>query len=343
MGVKEPAMMNLEQIAKLSGVSRSTVSRVINNDPNVSTFTRQNVLHFVNLAHYVPNATARSLAVGRTHVIGLIVPIGVSTIFTDPNFCTLVQGVSSACSAHDHTVMLWLADPEHECEQVRQLMYSCSIDGVIVASPLVNDVIVQTLMHGNLPFVLVGRPSAAAKISYVDVDHGRGAHDAVRHLLRQGHRRIATITGPQTMSTGVERLAGYQGALREHGLRINPNLIVDGGFTEAEGYWAMQQLLPQRPEAVFAANDAMALGALRAIRDAGLRVPQDISLVGFDDIPLVALTDPALTTVRQPLHGVGRVAVESLIELIDQPQAAPRQTLLPTELVIRSSCGEMIN
>jgi LacI family transcriptional regulator len=335
--------MNLEQIAKLSGVSRSTVSRVINNDPNVSAFTRQSVLHVVNLAHYVPNATARSLAVGRTHVIALVVPIGVSTIFTDPNFCTLVQGVSNACSAHGRTVMLWLADPDHEGDQIHQLMYSHLIDGVIIASPLVNDALVQILSHGNLPFVLVGRPPAGSSISYVDIDHGRGAHDAVRHLLRQGHRRIATIAGPQTMSTGVERLAGYHGALREYEVRIDPTLIVDGGFTEAEGYWAMQQLLPQRPGAVFAASDLMALGALRAIRDAGLRVPQDISLVGFDDIPLVTLTDPALTTVRQPLHGVGRVAVDTLIELIDHPHSAPRQTLLPTELVVRSSCGEAIH
>jgi LacI family transcriptional regulator len=161
----------------------------------------------------------------------------------------------------------------------------------------------------------------------------------MRHLLCLGRRRIATITGPQNLITGVDRLTGYRTALRESGCPIEPALIVDGGFSEQGGYLAMQRLLAQQPEAVFAANDAMAIGALHAIRDAGLRVPDDVALVGFDDTPLTACTDPPLTVIRQPTHQLGQLAVELLLELIDHPEATLQCVSLPTELIVRASCG----
>src|SRR5512139_4101843 len=225
--------MNLEQIAKLSGVSRSTVSRVINNDPNVSVTTREKVMQIVKRVNYTPNAAARGLAAGRTHVLGLVIPTGVAALFSDPYFPVLIQGVSSACNAREHSVMLWLAEPEYERRQIRQIMYSGLIDGVIIASMLTNDSLVQALIDGDLPFMLVGRHPTDPRVNYVDADNVNGARDAVRHLLRLGRTRVATITRPQNMIAGADRLHGYLLALRDRALVSDPGLIVEGDFTEA--------------------------------------------------------------------------------------------------------------
>jgi len=335
-------MLNLEQIAKLSGVSRSTASRVINNDPNVSCDTRETVLRVVRLMNYVPNAAARGLARGRTQVIGLVIPADVAALFADPHFAIFIQGVSSACAAHGHAVMLWLAEPEYERRQIRQIIHGGVIDGLIVTSALLDDPLVNELSQSQRPFVVVGRRPNDWQATSVDVDNSGGARAAVRHLLRLGRQRIATIIGPQNLIAGVDRLTGYQTALREHGCPIDHDLIVDGGFCEYGGYLAMQQLLPRRPDALFAASDTMAIGALRAIHDAGLRVPDDLALVGFDDTPLAARTDPPLTVIRQPARQLGQLAVELLLELIDYPEAAPQCIVLPTELVVRASCGAAV-
>lgn len=331
--------MNLEQIAKLVGVSRSTVSRVINNDPNVSRATYQKVMEVVNRLNYQPNAAARGLAAGRTRVLGLVIPAGVAALFTDPYFPLLIQGVSSACNAHDHSVMLWLADPEYERRTIRQIMHSGLIDGVIVSSMLLDDPVVQALGEGDLPFLLVGRHPTDSRVSYVDVDNQNGAREAVMHLLRLGRRRVATISGPQTTIVGIDRREGYVAALRARGMNVDRSLMVESDFSEDGGYVAMQQLLPHSPDAVFVASDSLAVGALRAIHDDGRRVPEDIAVVGFDDMPFSVRTDPPLTTVRQPIYRTGAVAAETLIDLTTHPGSPPHRISLPTELVIRSSCG----
>jgi len=335
-------MMNLEQIAKLSGVSRSTVSRVVNNDPNVSSVTRERVMQVVKRVNYTPNAAARGLAAGRTHVLGLVIPMGVSALFTDPYFPILIQGVSSACNSREYSVMLWLAEPEYERRMIRQIMYSGLVDAVIVSSMLLNDSLVQALGDGDLPFMLVGRHPTDAHASYVDADNLGGAREAVTHLLRMGRTRVATITGPQNMIAGTDRLAGYLAALRDRAVVSDPGLIVEGDFTEAGGYRAMQQLLTRRPDAVFVASDMMAIGALRVLREAGLRVPEDVAIVGFDDVPQAARTEPPLTTVRQPVYRLGAIAVDSLLDLIDHQDSSPRRIVLPTELVVRASCGSAL-
>lgn len=331
--------MNLEEIAKLSGVSRSTVSRVVNNDPNVSEATRERVLEVIRRVNYHPNVAARGLAAGRTRVLGLVIPTGVSALFADPFFPLLIQGISSACTTHDHSVMLWLADPEYERRTIRQVMHNGLIDGVIVAATLLDDPLVQALIEGDLPFILVGRHPTEFSVNYVEVENLNAVREAVAHLLRLGRRRVATVTGPQNMIPGIDRREGYVLALRDRGLAADPGLIVEGDFTEAGAYAAMQKLLPRQPDAVFAASDTMALGALRALRDAGRRVPEDIALVGFDDMPFAAHVDPPLTTVRQPIHRLGALAAETLIDLIEHPEAGTRRIVLPTELVIRASCG----
>ena len=334
--------MNLEQIAKLSGVSRSTVSRVINHDPNVSVVTREKVMRVVQRVNYTPNAAARGLAAGCTHVLGLVIPMGVAALFADPYFPILIQGVSSACNSREYSVMLWLAEPEYERRMIRQIMYSGLVDGVIVSSMLLNDSLVQALSEGDLPFMLVGRHPTDSHASYVDADNIGGAREAVAHLLRLGRTRVTTITGPQNMIAGADRLAGYSAALRDRGMLSDPSLIVEGDFTEAGGYRAMQQLLARRPDAVFAASDMMAIGALRALREAGLRVPEDVAIVGFDDLPQSARAEPPLTTVRQPTYRLGTTTVDSLLDLIEHPDSSPRRIVLPTELIVRTSCGSAL-
>lgn len=332
----------LEEIAKHAGVSRSTVSRVMNDHPNVGRETRAHVLAVAESLNYQPNIAARGLAAGRTQILGLVIPTGVSTLFADPYFPLLIQGIASACNANDHSVMLWLAEPEYERNTVRQILQGGLIDGVILASALVDDPICEALIKRGLPFVMVGRHAADDPVSYVDVDNRGSTREMVAYLLRLGHERVATITGPKNAIAGVDRLQGYLDALRDRRIRHDPDLIVEGDFSEEGGYTAMQQLLPFAPNAVFVASDAMAVGALRALREAGKRVPEDIAITGFDDIPFAARTDPPLTTVRQPIQRMGAVAAETLIDLISCPNGQPRRILLPTELVIRASCGSAL-
>ena len=333
--------MNIEEIAKISGVSRSTVSRVINNDARVSEETRRRVQEVINRLGFQPNVMARSLAGGKSHILGLVIPVGVSALFVDPYFPLLIQGVSSACNARDYSVVLWLAEPEYERRMMREILHNGLVSGVIVASMVFDDPIVHALADSNIPFVLVGRHPQNEKVSYVDVDNLNSAREAVTHLLRLGRKRVATITGPQNMVVGMDRYQGYLDAIRWAGLVVDPNLVVEGDFSDMGGYSSMQKLLPFHPDAVFAASDIMAVGAMRALSEAGLRIPVDVAVVGFDDLPLASHTNPPLTTIRQPAMRTGTVSTEILIEMVEHPVPQPHRIVLPTELFIRSSCGSV--
>jgi LacI family transcriptional regulator len=331
--------LTLEDIARICGVSRSTISRVINGERNVSPETRQQVLDVIQEINFQPNLAARGLAAGKTRVLGLVIPMGVGVIFTDPFFPLLIQGVSTTCNELDYSVMLWLDEPEYERRTVRQILYNGLVDGVIVSSMLMDDPILTALSEGKLPYLQIGRHPANPGVNFVDVDNIQGSCLAVRHLLKSGRRRIATITGPQTMIAGMDRLQGYRRALEEWGIPFDPTLVVEGNFSDLSGYSAIQHILPHHPDALFSASDAMASGALRALHEANIRVPEDVAVVGFDDIPFAAHTDPPLTTIHQPIQRIGSMAAETLVEIIEQPVTQPRQVILPTELVVRSSCG----
>ncbi len=330
--------LTLEEIAKQAGVSRSTVSRVLNKHPNVSSEARERVLAVTQRLDFEPNALARSLAGGRSRILGLVIPMGVSALFTDPYFPILIQGVASACNTHDYSVMLWLAEPEQERRVIQKILQGGLIDGVVVSSMLMDDPLIRALLERQMPFILIGRHPTDQRVSYIDVDNRHSAREMVAYMLRLGYRRIATVSGPANMIAGNDRLEGYQLALRERGLIPDPALIASGDFTEAGAYTATRRLLMHEPDAIFCASDAMAMGALRALREAGKRVPEDIGLAGFDDIPMASRTDPPLTTVRQPIHRTGAVAAETLIDLIEEGESRPRRVILPTELVIRNSC-----
>lgn len=330
--------LTLDDIARKAGVSRATVSRVINGGENVREETRKQVMEVIQQINFQPNVAARSLAAGRTNVIGLVIPAGVSAIFADPYFPLLIQGVTTTCNARDYSVMLWLAEPEYERRMIRQVLHSGLLDGVLVSSMLLDDPIVRALHASNKPFILVGR-HPFLDVNYIDVDNVNGAREATLHLLRLGYKKVATITGPQNMIAGQDRLEGYRRALKERGAPYRPELVAEGDFSETGGYTAMRKLIPQRPDAVFVATDVMAEGAMRALREAGLRVPQDVALVGYDDMPNAARMSPPLTTIRQPTQRMGALAVDALIDIIQNPSAPKRRIVLPVELVIRESCG----
>lgn len=332
-------MPTLEEIARLSQVSRSTVSRVINNDPNVSPDTRQRVTQVIRELNFHPNRAARSLAGGRTHVLGLVIPRAIVSFFYDPFFPLLLQGITSTCNARDYSVMLWLAEPGEEQRMVQQVLGIGLIDGILITSILINDQIVKRLTTSDLPFVVIGRYADIECACYVNVDNVNSAREAVTYLLSIQRQRVATITGPIRLYEGLDRRDGYLAALKDRGIPVDPNLIVEGDFTEEGGYQAALRLLPHKPDAIFTASDLMAVGALRAIQEVGLRVPEDIALVGFDDLPIASRTQPPLTTMRQPIPRLGSAATEMLIDLIEHPADQPRRVILPTELIIRKSCG----
>ncbi len=336
----------LEEVARLAGVSRSTVSRVINDQPNVRPEVRERVWQIAREVGYQPHAAARSLVTSRTHVIGMLIPEAVTTLFSDPFFSLLLRGATDACNSHQYQLMLSLLTANADRQEIYQrILRSGYLDGAIVASASLDDPLISDLLRDRIPFVSVGR-HPNKPVHYVDADNVNGARMAVEHLTRLGHRRIATITGPLDMIAGQDRLTGYRQALEARGIPVEEELIVEGDFTEASGTVGMQRLLPASPSAVFVASDMMAIGALKALRQADRQVPQDIALVSFDDIPIASAIEPALTTVRQPIERMGSMAVEVLLSVLEDSsgeEALAQRIVLPTELVIRASCGSALS
>jgi LacI family transcriptional regulator len=336
--------LTLEDIAKKAGVSRSTVSRVINDKPNVRPEVRQRVLSIIRETGYQPHAAARSLASHRSRLIGLVIPRSVHTVFTDPYFPRLTLGIAQACNQYDYTLSLFLLHTQDEEQRLYpRIARKGLLDGVIAQVGQMGDELICKMARAEIPFVVAGRPVNVPEASYVDVDNVAGSYNAVSHLIHLGYARIATITGPLTTTTGLDRLQGYRNALSRRGLAVNDHLVAEGDFTETGAYYATQRLIEHGPDAIFVASDAMALGALRALRDANLAVPDDIAIVSFDDLPPAVTADPPLTTVRQPIRRMGLKLVETLLDIIENGYLPPRRIVFDTELVIRASCGSKAN
>ena len=333
--------LTLEDIAKQAEVSRSTVSRVVNNQPNVREEVRARVLGVIEETGYHPNAAARMLVSQRSWVIGLVLPHSVSFFFTDPYYPHLTKGIAQACNQYNYTLALFLVGTKEDEEKIfPRLTRRGLLDGVIVQAGHHGDQqIIGHLVDAKMPLVVAGRPFRSDNVSYIDTDNVNASYSAVSHLIRLGYRRIGTITGPDISTVGIDRREGYLKALTERGANVDETLIVEGDFTETGGYYAMQKLLPAKPDAVFAASDIMAIGAMRATREAGLKIPDNVAFIGFDDFPIATLSDIHLTTVRQPVIQFGISAVELLIELIENGIQPPRHIIMDTELVIRDSCG----
>lgn len=328
----------LEAVASLAGVSRATVSRVVNGSPNVGAEVRRSVERAILELDYVPNRAARSLATGRTGSVGVVISEPTARLFSDPFFPRLLRGMNGVLSARDIQLVLLMPEAE-DAERTGAYVAAGHVDGVVMVSLHAKDPLLSSLAASTTPLVLVGRPPGGVTASFVDVDNRQGAKSAVEHLISAGRRVVATIAGPSDMPVGTDRLAGYRDATAEAGLPNDGRLIAHGDFTQESGSVAMTRLLAARPniDAVFAASDLMAVGALSALVAAGRRVPADVAIVGYDDSPVAMSTSPQLTSVHQPIEEMGLEAARLLLDAIDERDRPKRRVILATDLVKRAS------
>ena len=331
--------LTLEDIGRLAGVSRSTVSRVINDQASVSADVRARVREVIERTGYAPNVAARSLVSGRSGVIGLVIPSRVHSLFEDPYFARLIQGVSAASNQSGNTLSLFLFQTEEEeSELYPRVVTSGFLDGLIITATRTADPLLARTAGGEMPIVMVGRPDVEG-VSYVDVNNRDGAVRAATHLCGLGYERIGLLGAPMSTTAGVDRFSGFVEGLAACGRVLHPDLRIDGDFTESSGYQAMLELIPRQPDAVFVASDTMAMGALRALWESGVQVPRDMAIVGFDGLPASELANPPLTTIRQTVTETGARAVRVLNDLVRNEVPGPVVELMPVELVIRESCG----
>lgn len=334
-------MISITTVAKAAGVSAMTVSRVINNSPYVSEKTRQKVEEVIRTLDYHPNILARNLSRrGKSRTIALLLKYE-HFLFVD-YFMRILKGIEEAVEKHDHDLILWRYNPEERKSYVNMIRWYHSglIKGVIVIAPTKGEHLLRTLVEQKVPFVIIGNRMDPS-YNLVDVENERGAYVAVEHLINLGHKRIGFIAGWEDEPNANERKDGYIQALLDHRLPIQKELMVTGYFEEERGAKAMEKLLSlnpgTRPTAVFAANDLMAIGAMRAIQKTGLKVPDDIAVVGFDDIDIAARVSPALTTIHQPMQDLGEFAAKSLIT--NEGDFGPIRKIFGVQLVVRESSG----
>ncbi len=323
------------EVAKSAGVSIATVSRVANGSAPVDARTEKRVRAAMERLEYRPHALARGLAARRSHTVGLLI-----TDILDPYFAEIVRGAQAQAELSGYVVLLGDASVHTAREDllVRRLLER-RVDGLIVASSRTTEEYAEQLRSEDVPVVCINGPRGQFPHA-VQIDNRAGARLAIAHLVALGHRRIAHVAGPTGVTTQEERLAGYRAALREAGLRFDPQLVVAGSGKLEESREAARALLAQSdaPTAIFAYNDRSAIGCYQAIRAAGLRVGADVSVVGFDDVVMASWVDPALTTVSQPREEMGRIAVDMLLSILRAESPDDHVVVLP-RLVVRASTG----
>lgn len=334
--------VTISDVAKRAKVSTATVSYVLNNSSRVSDETRARVLQAIKELGYQPNAHARGLVKKQSHTIGLVIPHTAEHVFSDPYFAELLKGICTVVTREGYYLLLsLLTGVEDFGRVVMSVVNQRRVDGILMACTTRDSEEVARLQAAGIPFILVGT-CYLPEVASIDVDNERGSYSAAQHLLELGHRRIAYITGDMRYENAVQRYNGFQRALAEAGCAVAD--VYPGDFTQASGMVGARHLLSKNPDitAIACASDLMAHGAVSAARDMGYRVPEDISIVGFDDIPLSRESEPKLTTVRQPISRLGYAAAEQLITMIEGrglPGTARRQ-VLETELVVRGSTGK---
>ncbi len=323
----------LRDVASLAGVSHQTVSRVVNGAPGVTPETLARVESAIRELDFRPHAIARSMAQGRTNTLACLAPN-----LTDFTYASNMEGAESVAREHGYYLLCAsFADEGQFAALIDELVAPRRVDGLIVISPYI-ELPVQRLPDGFTTVLMSGCQRADVQ-NLVYLDNYGAAHQATQHLTQLGHRRIAQITGPLAEDCVHERSRGYSDALAAVGLRFDPGLVVAGDWSASSGHAALRELLARSPDitAVVAQNDRMAVGAIRAARDLGLRIPQDLSVVGFDDMPLASYFAPPLTTVRQDTFAIGQACAKLLIDLLESRTTAPTAVRFATELVVRQS------
>jgi len=324
-------------VAAQAGVSFGTVSRVINNDIHVRKETRERVLEAMRRLNFVANKQARSLAGGKSNSIGVLVPdLGTGYIGE------IIRGIDGELSLVNMDLILYTTHRTavKESNYVANLATGM-VDGLILVLPRSPVDFIGNLSGRKFPFVLIDHQGTGRDCPAVGATNWQGAYNATEYLIKLGHSRIGFITGSMDLGCSVDRLDGYRSALKTHHFSENPDLIYEGNFLQSDGYAGTLALLNLKvpPTAIFASNDVMAMGAMDAVRERGLRVPDDISILGFDDIPQAGLVRPGLTTVNQPLEKMGRVATQMLLDLLKHPELEADRIELPTQLILRNSCS----
>ncbi|MEZ4666423.1 MAG: LacI family DNA-binding transcriptional regulator [Anaerolineae bacterium] len=327
-------------VARASGVSYSTVSRVLNGFEFVKESTRQRVLEAAEKLGYVANAPARSLAGGKSQTIGLLVP-GLDNGYIGE----IIRGVDVELARANYDLMIYTTHRSRGKESLYANTIANGVsDGLLLIVPLVPTNYLDALRERNFPCVLIDQSVTAEQSSVVDATNWQGAYEATRYLIELGHRRIAFITGLRELGSAAQRFEGYKDALTDNNIPVLDELIIEGDYWQPLAYENTRKFLNEYspPTAIFAANDLSAFGAMEAIRNHGLRIPEDISIIGFDDIPQASIVYPKLTTIRQPLEQMGRVAVKLLLEQIENPDRQPRRVTLATQLIVRDSCQQYV-
>ena len=335
-----------KDVAEKVGVSRTTVSLVLNDVKGIqiSPETRQKVIDAANELGYVPDATAQALVSRRTKAIGLVLTRTQHHIATDAFLPKIISGLLTTAKKHNIRILIDWVETDHQETVYFELARAKRIDGMILSTPRLNDKALKTLESVEIPTVMMGS-IAGSKLPYVDVDNKKAAEKATTYLIGLGHRQIACISNaPPEYTAAPERVEGFQNAMNKMEIPVNEKLICYADFDPESGYKCMKSLLQtgEKFTAVFVASDNVAIGAKSALREAGLHIPDDISLIGFDDIPWAKYSDPPLTTIQLPAESLAQSACTLLLDLIkDKDSERQNQIILETELIIRKSCSPL--
>ncbi len=326
----------IKDVAELAEVHPSTVSRVINGNPRISEKTKNRVLLIIKKLGYTPNAIARGLKTKRTHTLGMLIPD-----ITNPFFAEIARGVEDAANKNSFNVILCNTDDKLKKERTYlDILKEKRVDGLILGTAHTKDDSILELEKNNFPYILVSRNIEELDKNCIIIDDVVGGIMATEYLIRLGHRRIAHITGPLKVRAAIDRVDGYKNALKKYHIEYKEELIEEGDFRIKSGYQAMKKFLdlPEPPTAIFAANDLLALGAMQAIQKMKFHIPEDFSIIGFDDIRVSSFVYPPLTTIRQPMLEMGILAVKMLLKIIEEGEFNQRRIILQPKLIIRESC-----
>jgi LacI family transcriptional regulator len=330
--------LTIRDIAKMANVSHMTVSRVLNNDPKVREITKQRILKLVEKYNFKPDARARNLVLKRSNLLGLIVPD-----IRNPFYSELSRGIEDKANSSNYNVIFCSTDGKPgRIENYVNLMRDTGVDGLIFATSQHSDPVIEKLIEERFPLICVSRKLRGENFNYVVVDNFRGAYEMTKHLVHIGYRKIAIISGPSTVSTGLDRLRGYKKALTDHNIDLIPDYIIQGPFEKVTGYEGAIHLLKMKdkPEAIFSGSDYIAMGVIDAVSEHGLDIPKDIAVVGFDDTQFASNKRIMLTTVSQGQYRMGNLAVQILIDVLNKKgRDYTHKVVLEPKIIIRESCG----
>jgi len=333
-------MSSQKDVAKKANVSFMTVSRVINGHNNVKKETKEKVLKAIMELGYYPNAAARALNRNKTNVIGIIVPY-YEHYLASPYFVELLLEIEKHMALKGYDLIFNTSKTKKFSHNDYSILYKQrKVDGLIILAPSIHEKSLEKLVYENIPFVIVGGMEENKYINCVDIDNIKGTREAVQYLLNLGHRRIGLVAGILYVMDGRQRLQGYIDTLNSHNIEIDNDLIFKGDFTEKSGYDALYYFFSLKlpPTAIFCSNDHMAVGLYKAAHEKNIKIPDDLSVIGFDDIKLASFLTPPLTTIKQPIDTLGKTTAELIIDYIEKKLNTIKKIIIPPKLIIRSSC-----